>query len=1020
MASKLMFPEIPQLKGVQPLLRTIERKLTNIPDDAESFVENLCLLRDNVSNLFNKHHSLFTQTPLEDRRRLIGIINEMVENMSTMKDEGIPQDDWLKYKEEYGKAIEDEWKTFKEQLENFQWLCTYEFKHWDQLPLKFAQTSVMTLNYINDLEEELRTIMERIDNELKNKSDCIFEKEREILRAPRREVVLTCLGGLKSTKSSFINFLLNKPICPTGNAEATARLTKIQYGDKLSVSLKRHNRAELETHECQNFDEINKKLVELVKFVDDRKEACQDEVIVQLPIEELKGIQLWDVPGFDENDAIDERIKSILQETDIIFALMPLREAFRKTFEYYIRLGIGKNLEKDGNTQTTNSCESVVCFIITCIDQFCIDDQTQLSRDIVLQQLHDKLEETFDMRPSGFSGSNEYRNSNHFVSMCTDVKFSVRDHLECREEFMKKSPKWYQAAMIGVVKLRLDWLQCNIQKILDFYNAEREMERYAKSITKIQKGIKNMNEKILQVLNKELEEMKANIDKSLQVHTTTMAHNLNQYQDITTEDISEMQENITSMVKKEYELYFNEIQAKITQEIAQHISQLVLSTGSTLQNRQQMFHILLNANDIDPYKFKNGRYRTITRTSQGDFSRKMYDAAIGGAGGGAFGGLVTGIVFAAITGGTGVILLPLVVGAGAAFSTSICTIATAATESAKRLHTYVACKLRERQLQKDTNDYSKHVINDSYKIIVQGAHESLQNQMENLRTRLVDGIKERMRCLKHVKQLSQLPKILDSHLPSLKKLFLDILDREFSLLHPDPDELQINENELLGHSHFKVWKGYLSDMIVAVKSIPLHQFNLNEIRYFNVLEHSNIVRYYGIKKMDELNYSIVMEYFDCTLHDFLNSREENRQPFNSQEIDDMLRQINNGLLFIHKNKIVHRDIKPSNILVKYKTDILENTIRYAIADFGLAHVEPRSIVGTPGYIAPEVLNSELGPTTDRSDVYSFGVVIKKVLDYLPKESRNDPLISKWENICKECISKTIHLRPTCQQIEERL
>ena len=209
-------------------------------------------------------------------------------------------------------------------------------------------------------------------------------------------------------------------------------------------------------------------------------------------------------------------------------------------------------------------------------------------------------------------------------------------------------------------------------------------------------------------------------------------------------------------------------------------------------------------------------------------------------------------------------------------------------------------------------------------------------------------------------------------------------------------------------------------MIVAVKSIPLHQFNLNEIRHFNVLEHSNIVRYYGIKKMDELNYSIVMEYFDCTLHDFLNSREENRQPFNSQEIDDMLRQINNGLLFIHKNKIVHRDIKPSNILVKYKTDILENTIRYAIADFGLAHVEPRSIVGTPGYIAPEVLNSELGPTTDRSDVYSFGVLIKKVLDYLPKESRNDPLISKWENICKECISKTIHLRPTCQQIEERL
>ena len=96
----------------------------------------------------------------------------------------------------------------------------------------------------------------------------------------------------------------------------------------------------------------------------------------------------------------------------------------------------------------------------------------------------------------------------------------------------------------------------------------------------------------------------------------------------------------------------------------------------------------------------------------------------------------------------------------------------------------------------------------------------------------------------------------------------------------------------------------------------------------------------------------------------------------------LLGQLLDGLGAVHAHGVVHRDVKPANLL-------LEPTGRgrpfLRLADFGIAVVrgEPRltsrsSFLGTPGYIAPEVIG---GSSPDaRQDLYPVGVVAAEMIN----------------------------------------
>ena len=86
---------------------------------------------------------------------------------------------------------------------------------------------------------------------------------------------------------------------------------------------------------------------------------------------------------------------------------------------------------------------------------------------------------------------------------------------------------------------------------------------------------------------------------------------------------------------------------------------------------------------------------------------------------------------------------------------------------------------------------------------------------------------------------------------------------------------------------------------------------------------------------------------------------------------DICLQILYGIEHIQKNNIIHCDIKSDNIFIK------DNIIK--IGDFGLAKYlkkQYKTINGTIGYIAPEILSSKR--YSFKSDIYSLGVLFFEI------------------------------------------
>ena len=95
----------------------------------------------------------------------------------------------------------------------------------------------------------------------------------------------------------------------------------------------------------------------------------------------------------------------------------------------------------------------------------------------------------------------------------------------------------------------------------------------------------------------------------------------------------------------------------------------------------------------------------------------------------------------------------------------------------------------------------------------------------------------------------------------------------------------------------------------------------------------------------------------------------------------ILKQIAEGLKFIHKKGYIYYDLKPDNIVFKEEYDSKNTTPEIRLVDFGtLTKYNPKKSVykGTSTYMAYEVskLHSNV---TNKADVFSFGMLILNLL-----------------------------------------
>jgi len=102
--------------------------------------------------------------------------------------------------------------------------------------------------------------------------------------------------------------------------------------------------------------------------------------------------------------------------------------------------------------------------------------------------------------------------------------------------------------------------------------------------------------------------------------------------------------------------------------------------------------------------------------------------------------------------------------------------------------------------------------------------------------------------------------------------------------------------------------------------------------------------------------------------------------FPEAQILDWFTQIALALKHCHDRKILHRDIKSQNVFLTSK-----NTTK--LGDFGIAKVlshtidKARTIVGTPYYISPEIVQNK--PYNFTSDMWSLGVILYELCALKP-------------------------------------
>lgn len=137
------------------------------------------------------------------------------------------------------------------------------------------------------------------------------------------------------------------------------------------------------------------------------------------------------------------------------------------------------------------------------------------------------------------------------------------------------------------------------------------------------------------------------------------------------------------------------------------------------------------------------------------------------------------------------------------------------------------------------------------------------------------------------------------------------------------------------------------------------------------LNHNNVAKTYSIETDPIAGPCLVMEYVDgYTLSDFLKT---NPTP---PILKKVVREILDGLIYIHSKQIIHRDLKPSNILVT------RNNHTVKIIDFGLSDSDQHAILKQPAgsekYMAPE--QKEKNASIDcRADLYAFGKILQLLI-----------------------------------------
>ncbi|KAI5324694.1 hypothetical protein PRUPE_6G192200 [Prunus persica] len=182
------------------------------------------------------------------------------------------------------------------------------------------------------------------------------------------------------------------------------------------------------------------------------------------------------------------------------------------------------------------------------------------------------------------------------------------------------------------------------------------------------------------------------------------------------------------------------------------------------------------------------------------------------------------------------------------------------------------------------------------------------------------------------------------------------------------------------------WSGELYAVKFIERGLKIDEHVQREIMNHRSLKHPNIIRFKEVL-LTPTDLAIVMEY---AAGGELFERICTAGRFSEDEARYFFQQLISGVSYCHSMQICHRDLKLENTLLDGSS-----APRLKICDFGYSkssvlHSQPKSTVGTPAYIAPEVL-SRKEYDGKIADVWSCGVTLYVMLvGAYPFEDPEDP------------------------------
>ncbi len=796
----------------------------------------------------------------------------------------------------------------------------------------------------------------------------IFDTQYQSIYHKRRKFVLAVAGAVNSGKSSFINYLLESSVCPVGVYETTARLTKITYGPQKLIKLisstgELTNQYEIDTDE--KLRDATQNLIAL-QGTARNEESCKDIVIIELDRKELENIELWDIPGYDENEYLNTIIEDILNDTDLFFISISITEGVRKTIIDLLQSCFEKHKR-----------QPQVCFIVTKIDEITRNLKANTSLENTLDHVFHRVQDSLSMKLG-----TDWTSSPFFIPLCTDPEYSLKDFLLSHEQFTRKLTQFCTTTERFNRRCRLEDLIDTIHELFDYDNLDRSIQR---------------DERLTNMLDVHQIDFKT----ALKIELKEVFIEIHQV--VANKIFSNIQPGNDEAVKKMLVYEINEQLKMNHTKIERSISECLDKFYSNLEKNPALKAVIWSYGRRnlygDPYRTIIGQYQT--QVDNLISSEKFYHNQHS---------LNLADKYYSLRN------LPN--------SSHLNKIKAAVSVlfHSTRIFTNIKEFIVQKSEWKTLNTQFHTDFKSSVEIILDGIAEDISNHIHEILSKQLNTIQENIKRRKLMKASNNVQKIvqfLRMNIDLIVQLYFNLLDQMNRLEYP---HCEINDQSILNHNNFPVFAGKLGDADgieqeeIAAKRVPARNLTWQELRYMNELKHENILRYYGVRK-NEAYYDILIQKIDFSLITYIDNLS--REEITDKLVDDIFVPITHGLAYLHEQGFIHRDIKPENILVQIRGGEEQSPI-FILAGFTLVDPVPLSIQGTQDFLAPELCVNSMENTfiTEKVDIFAFGTTIQQILEKL-SVIQPGKYVEFWLEMSQRCRLNNPFQRPACQKILQR-